>query len=406
MRYDLASDGFVADPYPTLAEMRRADPCWFDHRLEAYVVTRFHDVERVLQDPDFSAQRVEQFAHGAPEHLKTKVEVFVRELGRWLLFVDPPHHTALRARLLRAFGPWLLPRIAEAARGAIARTLDEIAVQPSPDIIRDYAYPIPTRVLATILGISTADIERFKQWTTDIFTLVGAGFADEETVEIGYKGAVELRDFVLQLLEQKRRTPSDDVLSALAERDPDGASEIDDNDIVGLFMSIIVAGHETTTNLIGNAIDNLIADADARRHVTTNGALSEHEVDELIRFDGPVLSMLRRAKRDVVVAGQRVKQGDVVVSVLSAANRDPRRHAQPDRLDFQRSDSGHLGLGVGMHRCVGAAMARCVTGLAVPAFHSRFSKASVGIGVRHRNLSFRGYASLPADLYGTGDDAV
>ena len=187
--YDLLGEAFYADPYPTLAEMRREDPCWFDPRLNAFITTRYHDVRRVLYDhDDFSSARAAVFVNGAPPHLRGKVDVYVGELSRWLLFVDPPHHTVLRARLLQSLGPRFLDLVTEAAEQAVTEALHKIQARPTADVISDFAYPVPTRVLARVLGISDADIERFKAWTTDIFTLIGAGVADEAAVEAGYRG--------------------------------------------------------------------------------------------------------------------------------------------------------------------------------------------------------------------------
>ncbi len=159
--YDLLDAAFYNNPYPVLAAMRRDAPCWFDHRLGAYVLTRYGDVARVLQDDDFSAQRVRQFTRGAPEHLQTKVDAYVNALERWLLFIDPPHHTRLRARLQRAFGPSLLPIITSAATRTIQDALEDIAKRDSIDVIAHFAYPVPTYVLAKVFGISDDDIELF-----------------------------------------------------------------------------------------------------------------------------------------------------------------------------------------------------------------------------------------------------
>ena len=315
--YDLLSADFYCDPYPILAEMRREDPCWFDHRLGAFVLTRYGDVARVLQGEDFSAQRVRQFTRGAPDHLRAKVEAYVDALERWLLFVDPPHHTRLRARLQRAFGPALLPVIGAATRDAVQAALDELDGAGSADVIAAFAYPVPTRVLARVFGISDADIERFKRWTSEIFALIGAGVADANAVEAGYRGVVELRDYVLAMLAEKRRTPSDDMLSALARpRGEESENEVDDEDLVGLFMSMIVAGHETSTNLIGNALRAVMLDPALRERVCGPSELPEAAVEEFVRFDGPVASMLRRAKRDIVIAGTFVPEGSFLFSML------------------------------------------------------------------------------------------
>jgi cytochrome P450 len=403
--YDLLGAAFYADPYPTLAEMRREDPCWFDPRLSAFVITRYQDVRRVLYDhDDFSSERVAQFVHGAPPHLQDKVDVYVGELSRWLLFVDPPHHTVLRTRLLQSLGPRFLDLVSQAAEQAVTEALDTMQGRPAADLISDFAYPVPTRVLARVLGISDADIERFKTWTTDVFTLIGAGVANEAAVETGYRGVVDLRDYVLALLRHKREAPADDVLSALANPVPGEIGEtVPDDDIVGLFMAMIIAGHETTTGLIGNALYAILSGPGSRQWILDNPDFPETAVDELLRYDGPVLSLMRRANRDVVIAGQVVQQGAFIFNVLNAGNRDPRQFSDPDRLDFGRPQPAHVGLGTGIHQCVGAPMARRVVSVAVPRFVHRFPDATLADGrVWQRNISIRGLSALPVTLNAHG----
>jgi cytochrome P450 len=402
--YDLLGEAFYANPYPTLADMRREDPCWFDPRLKAFITTRYHDIRRVLYDHgDFSSQRVAQFANAAPPYLQTKVDAYVGELSRWLLFADPPHHAILRARLLQSFGSRFPHLVGEVAEQAVTEALDKVEARPAADVINDFAYPVPTRVLARVLGISDVDIERFKTWTTDIFALIGAGVANEAAVETGYRGVTDLRKYVLALLQHKRESPTDDVLSALANPANGESSEIvPDDDIVGLFMAMIVAGHETTTGLIGNALRAILSDLRCRRLILGNPDFPEAAVDELLRYDGPVLSIMRRAKRDVVIAGQVVEEGSFIFNVLNAGNRDPRKFSDPDRLDFNRPQPDHVGLGTGIHQCVGAPMARRVIREAVPRFVHRFPNATLADGcVWQRNISIRGMLALPVILNGS-----
>lgn len=399
--YDLLGEGFYANPYPTLADMRREDPCWFDPRLNAFITTRYQDVNRVLHDhDDFSSQRVAQFVNGAPPHLQKKVDAYVGELSRWLLFVDPPHHTTLRARLLQAFGPRFLPLVAEAAEAATTRALQQMETNATADVINDFAYPVPTRVLAQVLGISDADIERFKAWTTDVFTLMGSGVADEAAVEAGYRGVTDLREYVLALMQQKRESPAEDVVSALANpADGESGDSVPDDDIVGLFMAMIVAGHETTTGLIGNAIRAILSDPGCRKWVLGRSDFPESAAEELLRYDGPVFSVVRRARHDVVVAGQFVGEGAFIINILNAGNRDPRKFSDPDRLDFERLQPVHLGLGTGIHGCIGAPMARSVIRVAVSRFVHHFPNATVADGCTwQRNLSVRGMLALPVIL--------
>ncbi len=398
--YDVLSEGFFADPYPTLSAMRKDHPCWYDPRLDAYVITRYNDIFRVLCDDRFSSQRVRQFVRGAPDNLQDKIDVYVTELERWLLFCDPPIHSVLRARLIKGFGPQFLPLIEETAAAAVATALARLAEVDDPDVIRDFAYPVPTQILARLLGIDRADIERFKQWTNDIFTLIGSGVANEESVLIGYRGVTELRSYVLDLIREKRERPQDDVLSALCRKDAsDDDAQIGDDDIVALFMTIIVAGHETSTNLIGNAIHGILGDPRCREWVAARNGVSEEAVDELVRYDGPVFSLIRRAKCDVAIGGSLVKEGSFVFSMLNSGNRDPRKFGDPDRLNFDRPLPAHLGFGTGIHRCVGATMARIVVREAVSGFMRSFPAITVSDGcVRQRNMSIRGFTSFPVRL--------
>ncbi|HEU4538638.1 MAG TPA: cytochrome P450, partial [Polyangiaceae bacterium] len=369
--------------------------------LGAYLVTRYQDVARVLKDSDqFSAGRVTQFGRGAPEHLREKLEVYNRELERWLLFSDPPAHTVLRRRISRAFGARLKPLIERGAGAAVAASIAALREADEPDLVRDFSYPVPTKVLADILGIPGGDIDLFKRWTLDIIALIGAGVADERSVELGYRGVTELRPYVLDLIRERRERPGEDMLSDLAARhnEADG-SEVSDDDIVGIFMTLIVAGHETSTNLLANSLYHLLSDPRARAWVLANGGVSEAAVDELVRYDGPIFSMIRRARRDLEVAGTPVREGEYLFAMLHGADRDPEQFPDPDRLDFDRPRPAHLGFGIGAHACVGAAMARTVVSTALTEFFRAWPDAALAPGAAwQRNMALRGFAQLPARL--------
>jgi pimeloyl-[acyl-carrier protein] synthase len=399
LEFDILSEQFFANPYPTLSAMREEAPCYYEPRLEAYVLTRYHDIERVLQDEQFSSQRVSQFSKGAPEHVQPMLDVYNRELERWLLFLDPPVHTRLRSMLRKVFGPGYIPLIEELARETVADAMSDLEATREPDLVRDFALPVPTRILARLLGIESADIELFKQWTLDIFALIGAGVADEESVRRGHRGVTSLREYVLGLIHERRARPRNDAISALAERGPDG-STADEDDIIGLCMTLIVAGHETQTSLITNALHALFMDSKSRDWVNARGGIDEDTVDELMRYDGPVFSLIRRARRDVTVAGQRIREGEFVFNILIAGNRDPRKFNDPDRLDLTRPRSSHLALGTGIHRCVGAPMARKVVREAITQFMRRFPAATAVRDqcVWQRNMSLRGLSSFPVRL--------
>jgi cytochrome P450 len=398
--FDILSDAFFDDPYPTFAAMRRDAPCYYDTRLEAHILTRYRDVERALGGEEFSAERVDQWGKGAPDEVQDELAFFTRELKRWIPFNDPPVHTRLRARLGASFGPHNLPRIEQLAHSAVAEGLDGLDAAGEIDLIRDFAFPVPSRILAALMGIPTADIGLFKQWTVEIFTLIGAGVATEQAVRTGHHGIVAMRDYCRALIDERRARPSDDVVSALiATGTPD--DPVTDDDVAGMVMTMIAAGHETTTYLIGNAVHAVMGDARGREMVLGHG-LSVEAVEEFARYDGAVFSIIRRARTDLTINGELVAQGAPVFCMLHSANRDPRVNRDPDRLDLARAKVTHVGFGSGLHKCIGSLMARTVVREAVQQLFERFPAAQpTAAPTWIRNLGLRGMATFPVRLGGT-----
>jgi cytochrome P450 len=395
--FDILSDAFFADPYPTFAAMRRDAPCYYDTRLEAHVLTRYRDVERALGGEEFSAERVDQWGKGAPENVHDELAFFAREIKRWIPFNDPPVHTRLRSRLGASFGPHNLPRIEQLARSHVAEGLEQLDAAGAIDLIRDFAFPVPSRILAALMGIPGEDIGLFKQWTVEIFALIGAGVATEEAVRTGHHGIGAMREYCRALIDERRARPQDDVVSALIATGTPG-DPVTDDDVAGMVMTMIAAGHETTTYLIGNAIHAVLADARSRQSVLSGGLAAE-AVEEFARFEGAVFSIIRRARTDLMIGGELVPQGAAVFCMLHSANRDPRINRDPDRLDLARSKVTHVGFGAGIHKCIGSLMARTVVREAVQGFVQRFPEAQQDGDLSWiRNLGLRGMATFPLRL--------
>ena len=395
--FDVLSDAFFANPYPTFAAMRRDAPCYYDTRLEAHILTRYRDVEHALGGEDFSAERVDQWGKGAPVQVQDELAFFARELKRWIPFNDPPVHTRLRSRLGASFGPHNLPRIEQLAREHVATGLAGLDPAGEIDFIRDFAFPVPSRILAALMGIPAGDIGLFKQWTVEIFTLIGAGVATEEAVRTGRHGIGAMRDYCRALIDERRARPQDDVVSALiATGTPD--DPVTDDDVAGMVMTMIAAGHETTTYLIGNAVHAVMGDARSRELVLDSG-LGTDAVEEFARYDGAVFSIIRRARADLTINGEWVPQGAPVFCMLHSANRDPRVNREPDRLDLARAKVTHVGFGAGIHKCIGSLMARTVVREAVQEFIRRFPAAQpAGEVTWISNLGLRGMATFPVQL--------
>ena len=395
--FDILSDAFFADPFPAFAAMRRDAPCYYDTRLEAHILTRYRDVEHALGGEDFSAERVDQWGKGAPAQVQHELAFFTRELKRWIPFNDPPVHTRLRTRLGTSFGPHNLPRIEQLAREHVAAGLAGLGSAGEIDFIRDFAFPVPSRILAALMGIPAGDIGLFKQWTMEIFTLIGAGVATEEAVRTGHHGIGAMRDYCRALIDARRARPQDDIVSALiatgTPNDP-----VTDDDVAGMVMTMIAAGHETTTYLIGNAVHAVMGDARSRELLLGPG-LGVEAVEEFARYDGAVFSIIRRARTDLTINGELVPQGAPVFCMLHSANRDPRVNREPDRLDLARAKVTHVGFGAGIHKCIGSLMARTVVREAVQEFFRRFPTAQpAGEVTWISNLGLRGMATFPVQL--------
>lgn len=403
--FDILADSFYDDPYPVLAQMRKESPCYFDSRLEAYVLTRYHDVERVLKDTAaFSAQRVSQWGKGMPEHLEEKFAKCKSEFETWIPFTDPPLHTCLRARLVGSIGSHLIPLVKTSADKVVSELVADLKPGTETDLVTALATPAATKVLADILGISQAEIEQVKQWTSEIFSLIGAGIATEEAIDAGYSACNNFREFTTGLMERRRDKPGDDVLSALIAscKDPAGA-DVSAHDLTGLAIVLFAAGHESTTNLIGNGIQAILLDPEARAHVLEKGGISEENVDELTRFQSPFLSIFRKCVKESTLSGEIVGEGGFVLCMVNSANRDVRFFKnKPDKLNLAGGKPAHLGFGTGIHACAGLHIARIVVQQAVSQFFRRFPQASTDASrcLWHRNLSIRGMSSFPVQLEG------
>jgi cytochrome P450 len=283
------------------------------------------------------------------------------------------------------------------------------AVEPTGqmDVIADLAYPLPTTVIADLLGLPTADRARFKQWSDDIaagfFLIVGRETA--AAVRRAYESQVALAAYFRELVAERRAHPRDDLLSALVAAEADGAM-LSEDELLATCVLLLFAGHETTTNLIGNGVLALLEHADQFERLQQEPALLGSAIEEFLRYDGPVQATARRATVGFELHGTRVNPGDYLLLVLGAANRDPAQFAEPDRLDLGRADHRHLAFSLGPHFCLGAALARLEASVAFESLLRRLPRLRAGPAppVRRPDFFLRGLASLPV-AFGSPDDA-
>ncbi|WP_437285407.1 cytochrome P450 [Sorangium sp. So ce406] len=337
--------------------MRTEDPVYWDPQLNVYCLTRYEDVQLILRDPRFSAERVDYYISGVPALLRQKLKRYDEFISHWMVLADPPRHTRLRSLVARAF----TPQVVEGLRPLVQRVADEMIDAASArgrmDLIGDLAYPLPGVVIGRLLRISPADTERLKGWSDALFRLLGAPVPDEETIEIGHQGVVGFEEFLRDLIAERRAHPGDDVLSRLLLAEEQG-SMLSDAELISTCALLLASGHETTTHLIGNGALALINNPDQMQMLREDPRLIDRAVEEILRYSGVGYQSSRRAREDVEIRGVRIEAGQIAFGFLLAANRDPDRFPDPERMDILRKDTRHVGFGGGIHFCLGAQLAR------------------------------------------------
>jgi cytochrome P450 len=356
-KYDLLSPAFFADPHSVFHRMRAEDPVYWHPLLNLWILTRYEDIQMISRDPRFSAERLSQFATGVSEAMQPKLDECLRFASHWMVMRDPPRHTILRALVAKAFSPQIIEGLRPAIVEIVDEMLDAIEDQGTMDVVRDLAFPLPAMVIAKMLGVPRESMDAFKSWTTDIFALFGAGVATDESVHICQRGIVAMKEFFRKLIDERRRTPTSDLLSRLVSVEEQG-TVLNEEELVSTCALLLIAGHETTTHLIGNAVLALLRNPTELQRLRIDPKLIEGAVEEFLRYDGASFMLSRRVTEDLKIGGVAIRANDIVLGFMHAANRDPAVFPDPDRLDITRKGAKSLAFGHGIHYCIGAALAR------------------------------------------------
>ena len=398
---DLFDPAFKANPYPTYAELRSTAPV---HRATlpdgrgVWLVTRYEDVLAVLKEGRFAkdwrkVMTPEQFAQIPP------IPEVVKPLSRNMLDTDPPDHTRLRALVSKAFTPRLIERIRPRVQAIADALLDAVQGKGEMDLIDDYAFPLPITVIAELLGVPAKDQDRFREWSD---AAVSGNASQEYLEKVLIPHMRAFTDYLRAMLEEKRKDPRDDLVSGLVQAGQAG-DRLSEDELLGMVFLLLVAGHETTVNLIGNGMLALLTHPDQLQKLRKDSSLIKPAVEELLRYDGPVETSTERfAKEDVAVGGTVIPRGEMVLVVIAAADRDPERFQDPDALDIARLDNRHLAFGKGIHHCLGAPLARMEGQIAIGTLLSRMPE--LRLKEPYESLAWRpgmvlrGLQSLPVEF--------
>jgi cytochrome P450 len=364
---------FIDDPYPTLERLRESAPVHYDERFDRYFVTRHADVRACLRDRRLGRNF---------RHVGTETEFNARPLDprwqafwdveRWsLLFLEPPEHTRIRRLVASAF----TPRAVEAMRGPaeqLADTLlDECLERSRFDLLYDFAQPYSITLICRLLGVPTDRHRSLLDWSHQHVKMYEYD-TTEAQAESATAAAAEFREYVRELIADRRRVGRDDLLTGLVEARVDG-ERLSDDEIVSTVVVLLNAGHEATVNTLGNGVTGLLCHRDEWRGLVDRAVPTPAAVEELIRWDPPLQLFERWVLEDgVEIAGTAVPRGEVVAMLFGAANRDPRVFSNPGRLDVARPNAAeHIGFGGGIHVCIGAPLARIELGASLRALVTR-----------------------------------
>ena len=352
---------FLRDPYPTYRVLREGAPLvWSDEFFGgAWLMSRHGDVEMLFRDARFSAQRAGGWVMRTEES-RTELRGFQRLFARALVFLDAPDHTRVRQVLATGFRPSDLQRLAPRIEHAVAARLDSVVLARPFDFVASVARPLPAQVIGMLMGIDD-EPSGFVAWSDALADFVGAPDPSQAQALTAQAALLEMARYFESLLALRRAAlergdePRDDLIERLLQAE--GSGQIHGSaELMAQCVMLLFAGHETTRHLLANGLRMLLAHPDAWHHLRRDRALMPGAVRELLRFDSPVQYTGRRVVTDLVLHGQTLRRGDLVVALIGAANRDPARHERPDELDISRSAGAPLAFGQGPHACIGAAL--------------------------------------------------
>jgi cytochrome P450 PksS len=389
---DISSSSFKADPYPFYAQLRAEHPV-FPVKLPdgqtAWLITRYGDALSVLKDRRFSKDKL----NGGQKQPWTPA--FFKPLSRNMLDLDDPDHARLRSLVHKAFTPKVVENMRQQVESLTEELLDAVQPRGRMDLVRDYALPLPTSIIAQMLGVSARERHKFHRWSSAIVSSQSSKWSTVWAIP----NAIAFLRYIRKLIRLRRDEPQSDLTSALTQAEETG-DKLNEDELLSMIFLLLIAGHETTVNLIANGTLALLRHPDQTEKLRRDPSLIELAVEELLRFEGPLETATERyTLEDVLISGSTIPRGALVYVVLASANRDERQFENADRLDITRQGHRHLAFGQGVHYCLGAPLARLEAQIAINALLRRFPRLELAVSETKirwkKGLVLRGVESLP-----------
>jgi cytochrome P450 len=373
---DVTSATFKANPFPFYAQLRSEAPVFpvkLPTKQRAWLITRYDDVLNVLKDERFAKDPRNAMT---PEQLKKLpwIPPMFKPLDRNMLDLDSPDHTRLRALVHKAFTPRLIEQMRDQIQELANDLLDAVEPKASMDLIADFALPLPLNMIGRILGVPAEDNHKFHHWSK---TLISGGTTRNLFVLV--PNIMAFMRYLRKLIKERRAYPKDDLVTALVQA-KDGSDQLSEDEILAMILLLLVAGHETTVNLIGSGSLALMDHPDQLAKLRSEPALIKTAIEELLRYVCPVeMATERYAREDITIAETTIPRGELVMAVIGSANRDANYFDNPDSLDITRKNNKHLAFGHGAHFCLGASLARLEGQIAVSTLIQRMPNLRLSI---------------------------
>jgi cytochrome P450 len=400
LQIDITSREFKADAEGFYARLRKEAPVYrtqLPDKMPVWIVSRYDDVAMVLKDDRFSKQFRTLF-EANPERKPPWIPKVLLPLMRHMLHTDPPDHTRLRALVQQAFKPTFVERLRPRIRELSDELLTAASTKNSLDLISEFALPIPATIIAEMLGVPVEDRHKFHKWSAHMLALGGLKFRMIRALPTAWQFARYLR----RLIRTKRAAPQDDLLTALVLAEQDG-EKLNEDELVAMIFLLLIAGHETTVNLIGNGMLALLEHPDQMQRLRDDKGLMKSAIEEMLRFTSPVETGTERyTKEDITISGVTIPRGSLVLAAIASANRDEEHFENANRFDIGREPNKHLAFGLGPHYCLGAPLARLEGQIAMDALLERTLEIRLAVDRSklrwNRGLILRGLQSLPLEV--------
>jgi cytochrome P450 len=395
-----------SDPFPLYAELRERAPI---HRndLGFWVVARHADCLAVLRDKRVSSDSLNVAVDRMPAGFRTPMaedDPMAQAMlqMRPFLFRDPPDHTRLRGLVSKAFTPKVVESMRAGTEAVVDELLDDAFEADRVDLLEAFAYPLPVRVICDLLGVPLDDQDRFKMWSDALARGLDPDFLlSQEVIDARGEAVLQFSQYFFELLAERRAHPGEDLLSGLVQVEDEG-TVLNEGELLSTCILLLVAGHETTVNLISGGTLALLEHPDQRVRFRDDPSVQRSGIEEMLRYVSPVQLTGRALLEDMELDGVALRAGDFAMLLIASGNHDPAQFDEPERFDVSRTPNNHLGFGFGIHHCLGAPLARMEAQVALGALVRRapdLALATDRVAYKH-NIVLRGMEALPVSMRG------